>query len=464
MMIPVDILPELRCISASPVVERLAAHIKMRHAISVGVAADGAFWWIGAKQDFQHAACESWAEQHLSEIGDYRSRFAESGGNAVVLVLDGVVEGLVPVRYRGNTVAAVVLLHDGGMLSDSLRDAMMFWGGEVASLFDLNPLELVGCRSAAMRQIAAQIASLANDNAPLLICGGPGCGKKYTARAIHLSGSRARSPYVVQRCSGFDDETLLSELFGYRRGAFVWAIQDKVGLLDVAAGGTLVIDEIGALSMQMQAKLLDFIEMHALVTAGDSIPHAVDARLIATSSISPDELLHNQLIRRDLLEKLHCVTIPPLSERIEDISDLAEAFFERRCLQLNRPVCRIPDAILDVYRRYRWPGNVGELRNEIDRLAVMLPADGEFVPELVNAYILDDVRESDNVPKAVENSTISVPRDMSIQDALNFVERRMIADALANNDGNRTKTAEMLGISRRNLIRKIESLGIESPR
>ena len=460
MMIPDDFLPELRRISASPVVERLAAHLRLRHTISVGIAADSAFWWIGAKQDFQHAACESWAELRLAEICDYHSRFAQSGGGAVVLALDGVVGGFAPIRYRGNIVAAVVLLHDAGMQLDDLRDAMMFWGEEIASLFALNAADVAGCRSAAMQQVAAQISSLASDRAPLLICGGPGCGKKYTARAIHLAGTSARSPYVVQRCSGLDDETLMSELFGYRRGAFAWAIQDKVGLLDVAAGGTLVIDEIGALSMQMQSRLLDFIEMHAIMAAGDVIPHAVDVRLIATSSMMPDELKHGRQLRYDLLEKLHCITIPPLSERREDIAELAESFFARRCMQLNRPVCRIPDAILDVYRRYRWPGNVSELRNEVERLAVMLPADGAFVPDLVNAYILDEVRESDNVTKAVENSAISVPRDMSIQDALIFVERRMIADALANNDGNRTKTAEMLGISRRNLIRKIESLGI----
>lgn len=469
MTIPVDILPELRRIAASPGIVRLVEHLKRRFGAFVGIAADSEFWWIGAKQDFQLAHCESWAEHHLLEIRDYRSRFEQAGGNTVQLDSDDVRGLLVPIRYQTEIVAAVVILREFDMraLTGVERDVdanefLSFWGTEIAAWFETQHVGMtsVGFESTAMQQIAAQMLALANDNAPLLICGGHGSGKKYAARMIHLMGRRARSPFIIQKFQNSDDDMLLSELVGYRRGAFAWAIQDKVGLLDVAAGGTLVIDEIGELSMPVQGWLLDVIETHAVTAFGDKVPHALDIRLIATSSMDLEDLVRHQKFRRDLYASLQRLDIPPLTSHIEDLPGLANTFMSRRCLQLNRPVRTIPEEILDVYRRYSWPGNVRELRSEIERLAIQVPPDAEITVDMIHAHILASAAESDNLLPTDACSSIRIPGDMRIQDALVYVERKMLSEALAKNGGNRTKTAEMLGISRRNLIRKIEALGI----
>ncbi len=469
MMIPVDILPELRRIAASPGVVRMVEHLRRRLRASVGIALDSVFWWIGAKQDFQLAHCESWAETHLLEIRDYRRRLVQAGENTVWLDDDDVRGLLVPIRRDNEIVAAVVILHEAGMHASAAvgrdaieRECLAFWGAEIAASFEIQmPGHLAaGFESAAMQQVAAQMAVWANDDAPVLICGGPGCGKKYAARMIHLMGNRARSPFIIQKLQNSDDEMLLSELVGYRRGAFAWAIQDKVGLLDVAAGGTIVIEEIGELSMNVQSWLLDLIETHAVTAFGDKVPHALDIRLMATSSVDLEDLVKHQKFRRDLYAAFQRLDIPPLAAHIDDLPGLANAFMSRRCMQLNRPVRVIPDEILDIYRHYGWPGNVRELRSEIERLAIMVPPDTEITPDLIHAHILASAEESDNVPAAAQNGTISIPSDMAIQDALIYVEKMMLSQALAQNGGNRTKTAEMLGISRRNLIRKIENLGI----
>ena len=321
-------------------------------------------------------------------------------------------------------------------------------------------LEAAGYHGPAIAPVVAQMHAAANNDTPLVICGGPGSGKKHAAKSIHLMSARAKAPYVIQSCIGFDDDTLRMELYGYRRGAFAWAIQDKAGLFDVAAYGTIVIDEIGALSLPMQAEILRVIENRTITTFGDAIPHTMNARIIATSAMPLAELVKHQKFRRDLYNALMPLTIPPLSERSEDLPELASFFLRRRCIQLKRPFQALPDDVSQQYRNYSWPGNVSELRREMERLAILAPENGSIHTGHISSYILEEIQNITQ-PTIAKPHGICVPDDLNIQDALIYVERTMIANALAQNDQNRTKTAEMLGISRRNLIRKIESLGIE---
>jgi DNA-binding NtrC family response regulator len=242
--------------------------------------------------------------------------------------------------------------------------------GAVIRRSALNPF--VGV-SKAIRQLADQAEKVANSESSVLILGETGSGKGVLARWIHEKGSRSKQPFVDINCAGFARELLETELFGHEKGAFTGAITRKMGLFEVAHHGTVFLDEIGDMDLQLQPKLLKIIEEKKFRRVGDTQDRQVDTRLLAATHQNLRELVAQKRFRSDLFFRINTVVlrVPALSERIEDIKPLAEELLARMSQELGRPELELDPKTVDALRRYTWPGNIRELRNVIERAALL---------------------------------------------------------------------------------------------
>jgi DNA-binding NtrC family response regulator len=243
----------------------------------------------------------------------------------------------------------------------------------------LNPF--VGV-SKTIRQLADQAEKVANSESSVLIVGETGSGKGVLARWIHENGARSKQPFVDMNCAGFARELLETELFGHEKGAFTGAINKKIGLFEVAHRGTVFLDEIGDMDLQLQPKLLKVLEEKTFRRVGDTQDRWADTRLLAATHQNLSELVAQDKFRSDLYFRINTVVLraPPLRERIEDIELLAEELLGRMSQELGRPELKLDSKTVDVLRRYRWPGNIRELRNVIER-AVLLADENTLQPK-----------------------------------------------------------------------------------
>jgi transcriptional regulator with PAS, ATPase and Fis domain len=308
-------------------------------------------------------------------------------------------------------------------------------------------------RSAPMQDLYRLLDRVVESDATVLIQGENGTGKELVARAIHYNSARKHRRFVVQNCSAFNDNLLDSELFGHKRGAFTGAIADKPGLFEVADQGTFFLDEIGDMSPSLQVKVLRVLQEGTFTPVGDTAPRQVDVRIIAATNRDLKGMVDRGEFREDLYYRVHVINLvlPSLRERPEDIDLLADHFLNDRA-RGRRPK-RLSDACRARLRGYHWPGNVRELENEIERLIVLSSDDRVIDEAAVSARIREEPppRPAD---KAVAARTASLP------DAVRSLERVMIAAALGRHRGNKTRAAEDLGISRRNLIRLVQRYGL----
>ena len=309
---------------------------------------------------------------------------------------------------------------------------------------------LVGT-SDAMNEVLARIAKLAKADTNVCIYGESGTGKELVARAIHYSGPRADHPLIVLDCAAIPEGLMESEMFGHVKGSFTSAMSDREGVFQLADGGTLFLDEVAELPLPLQAKLLRVIQCREFRKVGGKHPIKVDIRIIAATNKDLRQMVAGGKFREDLYYRLEVIPLmlPPLRQRKEDIPLLVDHFIQKFNRNNTKQIRGVSSRTMGVLLRYHWPGNVRELENCVERAAVM--SDGDILDVTDLTQILRPAAL--NAPGfPLDGEGESWPR--SLRDA----ERTLILKTLRNLQGNRTRAAEILGISLRGLHYKLKSL------
>ena len=299
-------------------------------------------------------------------------------------------------------------------------------------------------KSPAMQHVYRLIEKAAATRISVLISGESGTGKELVARAIHYSSKTASGPFVTVNCTAIPDSLLESELFGHVKGAFTGAQVSRAGFFQIADGGTLFLDEIGDASLNMQGKLLRAIQNKEIFMVGSSRAQKIDTRIVAATNMDLNRLVQKGLFREDLYFRLNIVEIslPPLHERGEDILLLVQFFMEKLSKDMNRPAPQLSDKVLQIFKSYRWQGNVRELENLVQRLVVL--ADGDFI-DVVD--LPEQMRFNINWRKGLNRS-------------LAEVEAEHIVNVLDSVKGNKTRAAQILGIDRKTLREKMRRVNL----
>ena len=314
----------------------------------------------------------------------------------------------------------------------------------------LTPKSVIVGDSIPMKALRQQIQLMAPTNGRVLIFGESGTGKELVAHAIHAQSSRKDQTFVEVNCAAIPEDLIESELFGHLRGAFAAAGSDKEGKFLKANGGTLFLDEVGDMSLKTQAKVLRTLEEHSFTPVGSEEAITVDARTIASTNKDLEEEISKGNFREDLFYRLNVIpfSVPPLRERKEDIPLLARHFLREFSARYGRRPREMTDEAVDTLMRYSWPGNVRELRNVIERIVIMNPTTSKF--------------ERKHLPPLVyrDGSRRSGSDFMTLHQARAAYERDYILKKLDDNHGNVSRTAEVLGLERSHLYRKMKTLGI----
>jgi DNA-binding NtrC family response regulator len=331
-----------------------------------------------------------------------------------------------------------------------------------------------------MRALYEQARLAARAQISILLLGETGVGKEVLAREIHRASPRAQGPFVAIHCAALSESLLEGELFGHEKGSFTGAAQARAGLFEAADGGTVLLDEIGELSPQVQVKLLRVLEERAVMRIGARSPRAVDVRFIAATNRDLEAEVSRGAFREDLYYRLNgiALTVPPLRARAAEIVDLASLFLAEACKKLDRPrVPRLSPETRAALERYSWPGNVRELRNAMERVAVLCPGEvalPEHLPPRIAAVAQKPPAfpppppPSPSAPGAPTSmiaaaARVEPPAEGAAADR-EAAERQRIMDALDQCAGNQTRAAELLGISRRTLVSRLEEYGLPRPR
>lgn len=309
--------------------------------------------------------------------------------------------------------------------------------------------ELLG-NSEAMQALRGLIRKVARSQAPIYISGASGTGKEVVARLIHNQGPRAEGPFVAVNCGAIPSELMESEFFGHKKGSFTGAIDDKEGLFQAAHGGTLFLDEVAELPLLMQVKLLRAIQEKAVRAVGGRDETSVNARILSATHKDLATLVDDGSFRQDLFYRINVIEIkvPTLSEKREDIEELAEFILDRLAKQSATPTARLTEEALEQLRSYSFPGNVRELENILERALTMCEN---------NEITVEDL----SLPTPSQGSSNEYQPDIdNLDDYLMRIEREAIEKALTESNGNKTAAAKRLGVSFRALRYKLEKLGI----
>ena len=389
---------------------------------------------------------EGWYGQHLSLVSVPLSiRGRSTGALSVYFAFDpsapfatrlGLVQVVASVIAQG-------LRADPPALEDGGRDPSDGEAFEYANMIGT---------SAAMRQVYEEIGQVAGTTATALILGESGTGKELVAQAIHANSDRARQPFVTINGAAFPEGLFESELFGHERGAFTGAVSRKKGRLDLAQGGTLFLDEIGDLPLSTQVKLLRVLQFREFERVGGTETLKADVRLIAATNKDMERAVTAGAFREDLYYRLNVftITLPPLRDRRADVPALVEYFLGKYSSAHRRKVRRIASGALDVLCQYAWPGNVRELENAIERAVVS--CEGSVI-------------EEQHLPKAIRGiARVASEKKQTLADAVEQLERQMIADALRQSQGNLARAARSLGTTERILRYKVEKYELASLR
>lgn len=316
---------------------------------------------------------------------------------------------------------------------------------------------LVG-RSRAMQRFYEAIQMVAKTDWTVLITGESGTGKDLTARAIHALSSRSRQPFVVVNCPAVPEHILESELFGYRKGAFTHATQNKPGLFQEAHGGTIFLDEIGDISISIQTKLLRVLQEKEIRPLGDTRSVQVDVRVIASTNRNLEEKIRRGEFREDLYYRLNVlpVVLPPLRERREDIPPLVDHFLSKRCAELGRPIKTVVPELMELLLKHPWEGNVRELENIILRGILFAPGE-EIRPEHVG---FGSGSSSGSYPGGTDVSTS--PYREAKSEVLRRFHVEYLARVLQTTRGNVTQAAQLCGLERQGLQQIMRRYGIRA--
>jgi hydrogenase-4 transcriptional activator len=313
------------------------------------------------------------------------------------------------------------------------------------------------CASAAMQRVADQIQRMQGNDLTVLITGESGTGKDLVARAIHAGSLRRAGMFLPFNCTSATRELADSQLFGHRRGSFTGALADQPGVLRTAVGGTLFLDEVGDLPIDVQPKLLRFLEQGEVLPVGETRPQRVDVRVVAATNADLEDRVSGGKFREDLFYRLSVIRIhvPPLRERREEIPHLSTFFLRDACERLGKPGVRLSAETLDIFDSFEWPGNVRQLRNEVQRAVALTSAGGTVAPDLLSPAL----GAATGVDTQVTGRRV---RRTTLAAAVEKTEREMIEAALLRSGGNISASARSLGLTRRGLYLKMDRLKITS--
>ncbi len=347
-----------------------------------------------------------------------------------------------------------IAVHNAIKLRDILRENAQL----KAAVNESRGSKRMAGESSAAQQLLDEIRRVAPYKTSVLITGESGTGKELVARTVHELSPRHDHPWVAINCSAIPRDLMESELFGYIKGAFTGATQNRLGRLEQAHGGSLFLDEIGDLDLSLQAKLLRVLQEREFSPVGSDQVRTVDVRFIAATNRDPKQLVREGRFREDLLYRLdvYSIVVPPLRERRKDIPLLARIFLQELATETDKKVTSFTPAALAVLERYAWPGNIRELRNTVERSLLSCRSqtiDVEDLPQAITANV--------GLAATSENISLDKLNEKNLDHWLEEMERRAILDALAQCKGVQAHAAKRLGVSERSLWHRIKKLNIQ---
>jgi DNA-binding NtrC family response regulator len=313
-----------------------------------------------------------------------------------------------------------------------------------------------------MRAQLALIRRAAPGNTTVLITGETGTGKEVAARLLHAYSQRAKAPFVAFNCTSSPRDMIDSQLFGHRRGAFTGAIEHAPGIVRSAERGTLLLDEVGDMPLELQPKLLRFLESGEIQPVGEPRPVKVDVRIVAATNTRLANLIEKGLFREDLYYRLNIVEVnlPPLRERRADIPPLANHFLKKYAAENRKGELRLAEDTMEYLLLYNWPGNVRHLANEMRKLAVMAESGATLMPEHLSREIATSRRTIPTAVRPADARELTVRLDQPLPAILEHVERTVVQRAVAQHEGNLEGAAAMLGLTRKGLYLKRQRYGL----
>ncbi len=308
-----------------------------------------------------------------------------------------------------------------------------------------------------MNSVCSTIRNAAPFDVNILLTGESGTGKELCARSLHYNSLRQDKVFVAENCGALPDELLESELFGHKRGAFTGAIEDRIGLFELADGGTIFLDEIGDTSPAFQVKLLRVLQEKEIRPLGSNVRRPIDVRIIAATNRNMEQDIRDKKFRQDLYYRLATfeINIPPLRERQCDIAPLAIAILNQTMDQLGKRVKGISEEVLHCFETYQWPGNVREMQNEIKRMLVLGQSD-YLGSELISPQILHATPE-----ESIADMALLTGIEGTLKQRVESLEARILKETLIRLRWNKTQTAQELGLSRVGLRNKMHRYGLE---
>ncbi|MCD4652299.1 MAG: sigma-54 dependent transcriptional regulator, partial [Candidatus Cloacimonetes bacterium] len=316
---------------------------------------------------------------------------------------------------------------------------------------------LIG-KSHAISEILDVVKMVAPTNTTILITGESGTGKEIVAEAIHDLSPRKKNTFIRINCAALPEQLIESELFGFEKGAFTGAIKRTRGKFEISDKGSILLDEISEMNLDLQAKLLRVIQEKEIMRIGSERPQKIDVRVIATSNLDLTEEVSKGNFREDLFFRLNIIPIhlPPLRQRMEDIPLLVESFMKQMCFDLGVPLKVLQIGAMDALLQYHWPGNIRELQNALERAIITSP--GTVIK--TEAFQFINIRR-EGKPEAGVNPVVSSQHNLSGK-TIAEVEREMIYQTLEKTGGNRTESARVLGVTTRTLRNKLKLYESES--
>jgi len=314
--------------------------------------------------------------------------------------------------------------------------------------------------SPVLRQELATLEEFAQADAPVHIYGETGTGKELVARAIHRYSRRAHQRFVVQNCAAVPEALLHSLLFGHRRGAFTGADRDQVGLFEAANGGTLLLDEVGDMPEHLQKALLRVLQDGEVTRLGETESRIANVRLISASNKSLKREVADGRFRKDLyyrLVTLH-VELPPLRARGQDIALLADYFLKMYCARTGKHLAGFEPEVLTTLQTYDWPGNIRQLKGEVERACILTQRDGKVSVDVLSSELRDVVPE-DGILSA-RHSLQMLAAGRTLPQILADLERFLLVEAMTRGRGNKSKAAHILGVSRQRLCQRLQRWGL----
>lgn len=313
-------------------------------------------------------------------------------------------------------------------------------------LKEKNKIRIIGS-SSQMLKVMETIEAVKDSVSSVLICGETGTGKELIANALHFSSNRKEGPFVVVNCAAIPRELIESELFGSEKGAYTGSVSKRIGKIEDASGGTLFLDEIGELELSVQSKFLRVLQENEIERLGSNKKIKVDFRLISSTNRDLEKDVETGKFRKDLFYRINVIilNLPPLRERISDIPLLVSEFIKEFCVRENKNFINVSDEVMQRFHRYHWPGNIRQLKNVIERAIVLSKGDTITLKELPEDFL--NVVEKDAIHS---NKT------------LKELEKQAIENVLKECNGNKSKSAKMLGISRKAFYQKLKEFHIVS--